>query len=228
MIPLSNDFNKYGEIINVNHITRDGLFGILYSYTEDIEIFIYNHYNNKYNGIVYKRGFEYLKFTDLEVYDNPNYNLIRKFGNNSIFIKDGLIIHMDTIIKSKKVKQGKRKLINNKKYLTFDIECYLDENVNNNKKKDEKRWDFIPYACGWYSKNEYKIYMVTAWEEMILQFFTDIENKFKNYTIYIHNFSSFDSLYMLKILYKKYRINPLFKDGKVISLNLSSKNRKNK
>lgn len=63
---------------------------------------------------------------------------------------------------------------------------------------------------------------------MISQFFTDIEQKYKDYTIYIHNFSSFDSLYMLKILYNMYKISSLFKDGKIISLNLSSKTKNKK
>ena len=63
---------------------------------------------------------------------------------------------------------------------------------------------------------------------MISQFFKDIEQKYKGYTIRIHNFSKFDSLYMLKILYKMYKIGALFKDGKVISLNLSSKNKSKK
>jgi DNA polymerase type B, organellar and viral len=63
---------------------------------------------------------------------------------------------------------------------------------------------------------------------MISQFFKDIEQKYKGYTIRIHNFSKFDSLYMLKILYKMYKIGALFKDGKVISLNLSSKNKNKK
>jgi hypothetical protein len=156
--------------------------------------------------------------------------LIRTFGNNSIYIKDSSIVHMDTIIKSRIIKQGKRSINHNTKHLTFDIECYLDDNKNKTTNQDQ-RWNFIPYSCAWYSKNDHKIYISTqfnSWEEMISQFFTDIEKIYKDYTIRIHNFSSFDSLYMLKILYQKYKTRPLFKDGKVISLNLSSKSKKDK
>lgn len=130
-IPLTSDFTKFGEIINVNHITRDGKFGVLFSYGKDIEIFIYDHKNNKYSGIIYKKGYEYCKFTDIVIWNNPDYDLIRRFGNKSVFIKDGSIAHMEISIKSKLIKQEKREIIHNAKYLTFDIECYLDENKNN-------------------------------------------------------------------------------------------------
>jgi hypothetical protein len=72
---------------------------------------------------------------------------------------------MEISIKSKLIKQEKREIIHNTKYLTFDIECYLDENKNNktnkNKKDEDKQLDFIPYACGWYSKDNHKIYITT-------------------------------------------------------------------
>jgi hypothetical protein len=232
IIPLTSDFTEFGEITNPNHISRDGKFGVLYTYNSNIEIFIYDHKDNKYSGIIYKKGYEYSKFKDTIVLNNSSYNLIRMFGNNSIFVNNGSIVHMDTEIKSKQIKQGKRSITHNTKHLTFDIECYLDENKEykeNKTNNQDEQWDFIPYSCGWYSKDEHKIYISTeynSWQDMISQFFTDIENKYKDYTIRIHNFSSFDSLYMLKTLYKKYKTNPLFKDGKVISLNLSSKNKK--
>jgi hypothetical protein len=238
IIPLTNNFTDFGEIINVNHSTRDGKFGVLYQYNSNIEIFIYDHKDNKYSGIIYKKGYEYSKFTDVVLLNNPDYDLIRTFGNNSIFIKDGSIVHMDTVIKSKQIKSQNRQLIHNTKHLTFDIECYLEENKEykerkkeNNINNQDERWDFIPYSCAWYSKDAHKRYISTefnSWQEMISQFFKDIEQKYKGYTIRIHNFSKFDSLYMLKILYKMYKIGALFKDGKVISLNLSSKNKNKK
>jgi DNA polymerase elongation subunit (family B) len=54
---------------------------------------------------------------------------------------------------------------------------------------------------------------------MIIQCFDDIFKKYKSHIIYIHNLSNFDSVYLLKVLYKKYKINTLFKDGKTISIN---------
>jgi hypothetical protein len=137
IIPLTNNFTDFGEIINVNHSTRDGKFGVLYQYNSNIEIFIYDHKGNKYSGIIYKKGYEYSKFTDVVLLNNPDYDLIRTFGNNSIFIKDGSIVHMDTVIKSKQIKTQNRQLIHNTKHLTFDIECYLEENKEYKERKKE-------------------------------------------------------------------------------------------
>jgi hypothetical protein len=231
IIPLTSKFSDFCVIINSKHTTKEGKSGVLYLYNKNIDIFIYDHKDNKYSGIIYKKGHEYLKFTDEVVVDNSYYNLIRTFGNNSVFIKNESIVHMDTEIKSRVIKQGKRSITHNTKHLTFDIECYLDDNKNNKTNNQTQRWNFIPYSCAWFSRGEHKIYISTefnSWEEMISQFFTDIEKIYNNYTIRIHNFSSFDSLYMLKILYQKYKTSPLFKDGKVISLNLSSKYKKDK
>lgn len=56
---------------------------------------------------------------------------------------------------------------------------------------------------------------------MITQFLNDIQKKYNKYTTYIHNLSNFDSVYLIKSLYKKYKINTLFKQGKSISINSS-------
>jgi len=39
-------------------------------------------------------------------------------------------------------------MIHDKNYIAFDIECYLDKNK-----------DFVPYACGWFTKKRNKIYL---------------------------------------------------------------------
>ena len=213
IIPLTSDFNTFGKIINNNHILSDGTIGVLFKYNEKIEIFIYDNVNESYKGLVYKNSLEYMKFEDTIV-NNEEYNLIRKIGNNLIYIKNYNIKYMETIIKSKLIQQKHRNLVHDTNYLTFDIECYLDNN------------EFIPYACGWYSKDEYKLYYITdykSWEDMILVFLNDMEDKFNKYTIYIHNLSSFDSIYLLKILYKYFKSKPIFKDNKVISINIYKK-----
>jgi DNA polymerase type B, organellar and viral len=55
---------------------------------------------------------------------------------------------------------------------------------------------------------------------MIKEFVLDIEKVANKHTIYIHNLSSFDSLFILKALYKIFITKPLFKDNKIISINL--------
>jgi hypothetical protein len=55
---------------------------------------------------------------------------------------------------------------------------------------------------------------------MINDFLLDIEKVSNKHTIYIHNLSSFDSLFMLKALYNNYLTKPMFKDNKIISINV--------
>lgn len=52
-------------------------------------------------------------------------------------------------MKNKIINTENRDFIRDDKYLTFDIECYL----NDNKK-------FIPYSCCWYNKCQYKEYYI--------------------------------------------------------------------
>src|SRR5271154_5831703 len=63
---------------------------------------------------------------------------------------------------------------------------------------------------------------------MIERFIEDLQIKFNKYTIYFHNLSNFDGIFLLKILYKKYKTKILFKDEKSISINISDKKDNNK
>jgi len=226
VIPLNS---KFGKIINNNYKSNDGKKGILYKYYSNINIFIYNQENDFYYGIVYKNGNEYFKFKD-NIVNNNEYDLIREIGNNKIFIKDNIIKFMETKIISKLIEQKKRAIINDNKIITADIECYLDEN-NKNKINKENNYKFIPYSCMWYTKKENKCYIsmeFNSWEDMIERFIEDLQIKFNKYTIYFHNLSNFDGIFLLKILYKKYKTKILFKDEKSISINISDKKDNNK
>jgi DNA polymerase type B, organellar and viral len=212
IIPLSSDFNKFGTIINNNYINEDGINGILYKYTNNINIFIYDYNkDNSYRGIIYKNNAIYLKFMDF-IINNKEYELIRFIDNKSFFIKDNLVLFVEEKINSRLIESKKESNSYNNKYITFDIECYRDENN-----------DFIPYACEFYTPNNYKVYLLTNynnWLDMINDFLQDIEKVSNKHTIYIHNLSSFDSLFLLKSLYKNYTTKPLFKDNKIISINI--------
>jgi hypothetical protein len=85
------------------------------------------------------------------IVNNEDYNLVRMFDNNLIYIKDNVIKFIDTKIKSKLIKQKKRAMQQDTKYITFDIECYLEKitnNYNNNNNDDiDEEYKFIPYCC---------------------------------------------------------------------------------
>src|SRR5882672_4689900 len=177
---------------------------------------------NSYKGIVFKNENEYITFTDTIIAKNE-FNLIRQIGNSSIFIKDNLVQFIETKINSRQIELKKRALKRDTNYVIFDIECYLDKDNN-----------FIPYACKWYTPKRsitYDVRDYKNWEEMISVFLIDIFVYCPDSTIYVHNLSSFDSLYLLKSLYKYFNTSPIIKDNKIISINVSkiiNMNNKNK
>jgi hypothetical protein len=61
---------------------------------------------------------------------------------------------METKINSKLIKQKNRSIINDKNYITLDIECYLEKkyeiiesDYKNNKNNYNDNYQFIPYSC---------------------------------------------------------------------------------
>jgi hypothetical protein len=210
---------NYGYLLNKNY-TMDGLFGELYLYSDELKIFKYN--NNKF--IVLKNNVEHLRFED-EIGDNGL--LIRTVGNNKIYIKDGSQepLYMETTLQSRKIGKGKRSLKYDDKFITFDIECYLGDKKTNTENSKEI-FKFIPYACAWYGGKESRNYVINDynnWEGLLITLLDYIEKKYKNYTIYVHNLKSFDSIFIIKTLVKRYKTKVLFKDGGLLSIRLSSK-----
>jgi hypothetical protein len=192
IIPKTFDFYKNLKKIKNN---KD-INGELYEY-KDYFILIYDITENKkeYKGIIYKNNSEYIKFSD-HLIDIKRSHFIRKINNNSINIKDGVVNFIDSEIKSKLIDNKKRELIFNKKFGTFDFECYLDEN---NK--------FKPFLCYWYTENKSNYYYLTDYnydsDKMIYHFINDMRINCPNYIFYAHNLGKFDVHYILKILLSK-------------------------
>jgi hypothetical protein len=51
-----------------------------------------------------------------------------------------------------------------------------------------------------------------------------MKRKYHGWNVYIHNISHFDGIFLLRLLTKVGNLNPTFKDGNIINLNLSWKN----
>lgn len=127
VIPLSSDFSNYGILLNSQNKSNELGLDKLYKFNHIINILIYNLKENQYSGIIYKNNKEYLRFNDIiNNNSDSNYDLIRCIGKNKVYIKNGEIQSIDNTILSKKLIKIKRDLIRDVKYLTFDIECYLN------------------------------------------------------------------------------------------------------
>ena len=101
-----------------------------------------------------------------------------------------------------KYKHVKEDLYFNTKIITFDIQCYRDY-INN------YDYNLYVYACGFFDgKNSYLYYLTdyNSVDEMIkVCLFEMMNNKYKGYTIYVHNLGGFDAVYLLKVMTKYFK-----------------------
>jgi hypothetical protein len=58
---------------------------------------------------------------------------------------------------------------------------------------------------------------------MFEQCFKDMFDNCIDHIIYAHNLSSFDAILIIKVLYKNYKVNPFFKDNKILNLIITKK-----
>lgn len=109
----------------------------------------------------------------------------------------------------------KKDLVQNTNIITFDIETYLDDQSNS-----------IPYACGFYDGDKSYFYYSIDFDSpkaMLLQCIQDMMHpRYKNYTVYSHNFSGFDSIFLYSLVFSYYKVNFLSKDSHIISMTISS------
>lgn len=121
--------------------------------------------------------------------------------NVMLYIENFKILNVEYTIKNSLLSLKDKEYIHNKKIITLDIECYMDDDNN-----------LIPYACAFYDGLKYKCYYLTDydnnWHEMIEHMIDDImtNRKYAGYTVYAHNFNKFDSAFLFKNINKKYKI----------------------
>lgn len=83
-------------------------------------------------------------------------------------------------------------LVHETKIVTLDIECYLGDHNQ-----------FIAYACGFTGNKQIKLYYLTDYKnnyDMLYHCIYDVLKIYNNYTVYVHNFSHFDSYFILDML----------------------------
>lgn len=109
-------------------------------------------------------------------------------------------------------------LIEVNKFLTFDIETYLDKDSNS-----------VPYACGFFDGTERSTYYIDKStfqnsEAMLLKCIQDmLSTKYNNYPVYCHNFSKFDAIFLHRILHKYFKVsNIISKDINIISMKITN------
>ena len=103
----------------------------------------------------------------------------------------------------------------NLKLITLDTETYVDESGNMQ----------LYCICFYDGSDSYSFYITDYLDvnEMLKDVFNSLlNNKYNKHSIYIHNGSSFDLIFLLKYLASvpKVKLRPLMKDGKFIQIEI--------
>lgn len=207
-LPIVTKIEEYGDILNQN-----GDITIISLRNRKGEILIIKREENMNNIQFFKNGKMMYEWTDHIKEDG---SLTREIGKTTIFWKDGEIIWTKILKVSKPI--SKKKTSSNLKelFLTMDIET-ISNNINNNNSI------LSPYLLCWYDgkrdkKHSYFVESNLNIGGIIKKMMIDIcIRKYKNHKIYIHNFSKFDAIFLIKYLVELGTCKPIIHKGKIIS-----------
>ena len=198
--PLNIDHRKWGEIIYENE--QDTIISIPDTkYT----MIIYNHKTYREVKVLFGNRFD-CSFKD-EFFNENTY--IRYLDSYVYIVENNKITFKSTQRKVQYIQPLKPQKPS-QNYLVFDLETRLINNV------------MVPYCISFYDGKKAWSFYLTDFEnpeEMIKEAFKSIfKRKYKGYVIYAHNFSGFDSIFIIKTLSTICNINIIVKEGKVIEL----------
>jgi hypothetical protein len=173
---------------------------------------------DKFNLVeFYRKGDLIFNWKDKIISDSK---FIREIGKSFIQYENGEIVLYKIQKKTSPIK--KKDLAKNNsldtKIITMDLETIVINNIH------------IPYLLSWYDGTINKSYFISSLDtsllennilNMIKEAITDIcIKKYKGYRIYLHNFSKFDSYFLIKHLAKIGKIKPIIHKGNIIQVKL--------
>jgi hypothetical protein len=162
---------------------------------------------------IFRRGNLILEYIDTKINDTT---FIREIGQNKYTYENNKLILLESIKKVNFIKSLKEATHKNNNILTLDVETYLDAQ---NK--------FIPYCiCIYDGIKEYRYYLTDfngEPDKMIIAAINSISRrKYNKHTIYAHNLSGFDGIFLIRILSNLGQITPIIHNGKIISIDFCS------
>jgi len=163
-------------------------------------------------GVHFTNGKPNFSFVDTHFIDG---GMKRTIFNTTVFFNgNGDQINFKTKFSGKKITIKRNATELNTKILSYDLEAYLNNGT------------FVPYAAGWHDGSNFNSFYLSQYKDpnqMIIASFDAIlsSKKYDGYTVYVHNLSNFDSLFMLKALASEFKIDPFFHNNSLYSLNVS-------
>lgn len=216
LIPHTMDLYYYGHLVS----KLDNVLWFEYNNVFIKVVIIKENYNHMIE--VYNKKLKIIaKLEDIVFEDS----FIREFyasenNKENVVLQYDLdynLINLEFYINVKFMDRIPKDLKHVNKFLTFDIETYLD-NENNS----------VPYACGFYDGTEKKLYYLDKSifensEAMLRKCIEDmLSPKYHNYCVYCHNFSNFDAIFLHRLLHKYFKVsNIVSKDVSIISMSIS-------
>ena len=173
--------------------------------------------NQQVNKIIYiKNGQTIFNWTDTIIAENK---IVREIGKSIYHYENMNLVLVKIIKKSKSIEKVKENKNLDKNIITMDLETVLVDNIH------------IPYLLSWFDGSISKSYLIESLDpvtidleilRMINRAITDLcIRKYRNYKIYLHNFSKFDGYFLVKYLAKIGTCDPIINKGKIISVNFN-------
>ena len=234
---LKNNFDFYHpRELPLTHNKSD--YGLLTDYENSMELYVNPNDADIQILIKSEKYMEKTLVRDLEILRNgktylfctdtitPNNVFYRKIPYiNTEYCIDNLnktILYASKTIISKPLNKVLRDVVFDTKISVMDIECFVDKNKL-----------YKPYACGWlkYDTTKYSkkikstpmLYYLTDFSNSDDMFFKCITDLIKSDpgTVYVHNLSKFDSFFILRLLYKHFKVKSTYKGRLILSMTIT-------
>jgi DNA polymerase type B, organellar and viral len=218
-IPSMYNTKLWGDILNISEFNNNQIFKIIRnSYIFDIN----QNSNFRFIRIFNDNHHLILEFTDKFLSNNYFIRKIKSFEYH--FINDKLICSINNK-ETKFISKIVHDNIINDNIITLDIETKSEKIVN----ADEQL--SVISCCIYDGLNKRSFYLsdYKSGDDLLINAINSLLiEKYNNYKVYIHNLSSFDGIFLLRILAKleNTKLIPIIKDDKMIALTLKfSKNK---
>ena len=206
------DFTNWGNY----HFINDN-YAIVYDKfsNKEYHIYLYDTYNMveiKVNDIVL------LTFKD-ELNNKADLTTFTRTSSNHTYIyMNGNLILKKVTKKVKFLKRTNRDMHNSKNFITMDLETRVQNGVMRS------------YCVSIYDGKEFNSFYLTEYsneKEMLrASILYLMKRRYNNFRVYLHNFSRFDSVFLLSVLTDlSDKIQPIIRDGRLINLSFKFANK---
>jgi hypothetical protein len=204
-LPLTTDLNSWGTITEQkgNKITLD--FDLN---TETVVVVKISSNKQTYKFMIEDK--ELLSITD--TFGNNPTSFTRTVNDKKLIVENGIIVFKSQIKKVGGIKPTKPSKDLKNKFLTLDIETRTLDGI------------ISPYCISFYDGKKATSFYLSNFKSSDLMLIAAIKSlmrfKYSGQNVYVHNGSSFDYIFLLRIITQIGKVNPLIKDGKFINLEL--------